>query len=437
MSARSLDLSPLVSRFAEGFGAGPIGLRKVGREAEYPLVSATGEAFDVAALWDELAEADAHGPALDVQKAPGGMVVGLEGVRFSYASEVGRGTIELITGPRHDLCQLAEDHEAGMARLVEVAARHGAWVLGVGTQPLSPPTEALMTAKPRYQMLLDRIGPDWLSFAVTCSDQLHVDVAEPEVVAMTNLGNILSPVVIALCGNSPVLGGADSGACCWREAGMGAIEAAAGRHGMPHTPIESLEQHIERIVDLPHLLNKIDGVAEPATDQFRDFLRALGTTHSEEAYAAFAVQDHYVWHSARPRSRQGTVELRAACQQPWDGHMAAAALGLGIIAGGAEIGGYLNDVLGLDGWERMRTWHGQVVRHGLAAPPPVEGLIEAVLDRVQAALRGRGRREEYLLAPLFRRLASGENPGQLVRRVFADQGMGGLIAHCRIPASLG
>jgi hypothetical protein len=117
--------------------------------------------------------------------------------------------------------------------------------------------------------------------------------------------------------------------------------------------------------------------------------------------------------------------------------MAAAALGLGIIAGGAEIGGYLNDVLGLDGWERMRTWHGQVVRHGLAAPPPVEGLIEAVLDRVQAALRGRGRREEYLLAPLFRRLASGENPGQLVRRVFADQGMGGLIAHCRIPASLG
>ena len=94
-----------------------------------------------------------------------------------------------------------------------------------------------MTPKPRYGMLHERIGPDWLSFTVTASDQVHVDVAEPEVVAMTNLGNILAPVVIALCGNSSMLAGQDAGCCSWREAGMGAIDAARGRHGMPHMDV--------------------------------------------------------------------------------------------------------------------------------------------------------------------------------------------------------
>jgi gamma-glutamylcysteine synthetase len=365
------------------------------------------------------------------------MTVALEGVRFTYASEVGRGTIEVITGPRHDLLQLREDHEAATARLLEACARHGAVVLGLGAQPRTVPSEDLMTPKPRYQMLLERVGPDWLSFCTTASDQVHVDVAGPEVVAMTNLGNILAPVFIALCGNSPIVGGKDSGLCSWREAGMGAIDAAAGRHGMPHTPIRSLQDHVERLVALPHLLHKRDGVPEEADGHFIEFLERLDGTDTEEAYQAFLVQDHYVWHSARPRSRQGTVELRAACQQPWDSHMVVAALGLGVIAGGAEIGGYLGDALGTDAWSLMRTWHGQVVRHGLAAPPPVDGLVEAVLERALAALRGRGRREGELLQPLYRRVAAGKNPAQRAREAFARGGMDGLIAHSRLPAALG
>jgi gamma-glutamylcysteine synthetase len=421
-----------VKRFASGFSSSPIGLRKVGREAEYPVVGPDGEAFDITQLWEDL-----KGPGLEVQRASDGMIVGLEGMRYSYASEVGRGTIEVITGPRHDLCQLAEDHEAAVGRLLEAAAKHGVVVLGLGTQPRTPPSEALMTPKPRYGMLLDRIGPDWLSFAVTASDQLHVDVAGPEVVAMTNLGNLLAPLFIALCGNSPILEGEDTGSCCWREAGMGVIDAARSRHGMPESPIASLDDHVARLVALPHLLHKQDGVAIPAEGNFSDFLLGLEDTGSDAALEAFLVQDHYIWHSARPRYRQGTVELRAACQQPWDGHMAAAALGLGVIAGGAEIGAYLNDTLGLDGWKSMRAWHGRVVRHGLAAPPPVEGLIEGVLERALAALRGRSRREGALLDPLFRRVAAGKNPAQRAREVFAEGGIDALIAHSRLPAAIG
>jgi gamma-glutamylcysteine synthetase len=254
---------------------------------------------------------------------------------------------------------------------------------------------------------------------------------------MTNLGNLLAPLFIALCGNSPVLEGEDTGSCCWREAGMGVIDAAQSRHGMPESPIASLDDHVARMVALPHLLHKQDGVAMPAEGNFSDFLLGLEDTGSDAALEAFLVQDHYIWHSARPRHRQGTVELRAACQQPWDGHMAAAALGLGVIAGGAEIGAYLNDTLGLDGWKAMRAWHGRVVRHGLAAPPPVEGLIEGVLERALAALRGRSRREGALLDPLFRRVAAGKNPAQRAREVFAEGGIEALIAHSRLPAAIG
>ena len=432
-----LDFRPLTTRFGQGFSAAPIGIRKVGREAEYPVVGPDGEAFDVAQLWEALVARDGHGPTLEVERAPDGMIVALTSNRFSFSSEVGRGTIEVITGPRHDLLQLQEDHEAAMARLLRACAEHGAVVLGLGAQPVTPPSEVLMTPKPRYGMLLDRIGPEWLSFCTTASDQIHVDVAGPELVAMTNLGNILAPVFIALCANSPVVAGADSGLCSWREAGMGAIGTDDGRHGMPLTPILSLLDHVERLSGLPHLIHKHGGVPEPVDGIFTDFLTGLDGADTDDAFAAFLVHDHYVWHSARPRSRHGTVELRAACQQPWDSHMAAAALGLGVIAAGAELGAYLEATLGLDAWKRMRLWHGEVVRHGLAAPPPVEGLVEAVLERALAALRGRSRREGALLDPLYRRVAAGKNPAQRARAAFASGGIDGLIAHSRLPVSLG
>jgi len=434
-SSAPLDLRSIVARFGAAFSDLPMGLRKVGREAEYPVVGPDGAAFDISRLFDDLVRRDDFGPALTRQRAPDGMVVGLSGIGFSYATEVGTGTIEVITGPRHDLLQLARDHEAAIGRLVQACDRHGAMVLGLGAQPQTPPGEALMTAKRRYGMLLDRIGPDWLSFTTTASDQVHVDVAGPELVAMTNLGNILSPIFIALCGNSPVVGGEDAGVCSWREAGMGRIDAAHGRHGMPLHPLTSLHDHIERLVDLPHLLHKERGVPHPVSGSFRDFLTDHGQTDTESAFEAFLVHEHYVWHSARPRSRHGTVELRAACQQPWDSHMAPAALGLGIIAGGAEIGGYLEDVLGPAAWETMRRYHGEVVRHGLAAPEPVEDLIAGVLDRAKAALRGRSRREARLLDPLYRRLKARENPAQQARRVWSEGGVDALLAHARLPAA--
>ena len=157
-----LDLEPIIRRFRAGFTERPSPLRKVGREAEYPVVDENGAGIDIARLWPRLARRDDHGPALEEERAPDGRLVGLKCPRFAFASEVGLGTIEVITGPRHDLGQLAADHEAAVARLVEAAAEQGAVVLGLGCQPATPPDESWMTPKPRYGLLLERIGPPWL-----------------------------------------------------------------------------------------------------------------------------------------------------------------------------------------------------------------------------------------------------------------------------------
>ncbi len=427
MEGVRLDVTPFLERFRSGFSSRPIPLRKIGREAEYPVVDARGEAFDVSQLWPDLVA-----PGMNRERAPDGMIVGLKGMQFSYASEVGKGTIEVITGPRHDLIQLATDHEAGVKRLVNAAAKHGARVLGIGVQPLTLPSLALMTPKHRYAVLHEVLGDPWLTFTATASDQTHVDVSGPEVVAMTNLCNILSPVIIALCANSGVVGGAHAGVTSWRESAMGTIQPEHGRHGMPNLPAETLAHHMEMLCHLPHLMDRKDGVATPG-DQ-RPFSEVMRGMEPEDLWRAFMVHDHYVWHSARPRSRQGTVEVRCACQQPWDSHMSAAALSLGIVSGAAEIAQYVQDTLGSDAWTIMKEWHGMVVRLGLRAPEPRDGFVFGVLERARSALRARGRREAPFIEPLFWRLERKENPAQRFQDLVVEQGLAAALDAVSIPA---
>ena len=421
-----LDVTAYLERFRSGFSSQAIPVRKIGREAEFPVVDADGNAFDISLLWRDL-----MGPGLRPEYGPSGVQVGLNGPRYSYASEVGKGTIEVITGPRPDLLHLARDHEQALHRLVTVAAEHGARILGVGVQPKTPASFDLMTPKARYGVMLEALGDSWLTFTATASDQTHVDIAGPEIVPTTNLCNLLSPLIIALCANSGVVGGQDAGVCSWREHAMGTIQPEHGRHGMPVDPASTLAHHLEMLCELPHLMDRVDGEAFLGDGKpFSSFMRTL---EGERSWKAFLVHEHYVWHSARPRHRQGTVEIRCACQQPWQEHMSAAALALGIVAGAAEIAGFVQFKLGPEAWHIMRTWHAQVIRLGLAAPEPVDGLIEGVLERAKGALRGRGRQEAALLDPLFRRLKRGENPAQRTRALLADKGLQALIDAVSIP----
>ena len=426
LSARARDaMAHLGAWFAGQFPPAPPTWRTVGREAEYPLVYPDGRPAPLAALWPHLEGADL------TPKREGELLVGLEGPDYIFASEVGWATVELITGPCDDLNQLAAAHEAGMARLTAAAEIEGIIVLGCGIQPQAPASVDMMTPKQRYTALHEVIGEPWLTFALTASDQVHVDIGRGELIPMTNLGNLLCPLTIALCANSAVYGGVDGGHCSGREWSMGTIQNAAGRHGMPLRPYTDAVDMVTCLANQQFLIRKEDGVAYVDGRTFGEYVDAVGPT-GDALRDAFLVHEHYIWHSARPRAGHATLEFRSACQQPWSGHMAAAALGLGIVEGADEITAALREHAGQSDWATalwpaLQAWHETVVTDGLGAAPPLPGLLETVLDAATAGLARRGRGEEVFLAPLRARVQNQRNPAQDARALVAERGVKGIV----------
>ena len=444
----------LADRFAAHFPPRLQGPRTVGREAEFPVVDQTGHAADINRLWplllgNEAAAENGKRGSLSPLKVKRDavntdLIVGLDGAAYSYALEVGKGTIELNVGPYDTLFELDSAFSTALARLVRAAGQLGWRVLGYGVQPLSPPTRDLLSPKQRYHALADIMGADWIWYTVTASDQTHVDVSRDEAVDMLNFGNLIAPVVVALCANSPVAAGALTGDCSGREGRM--INARYGeRHGMIARPYTDLTDFVSSLSRMHSLLRRDGERLLPDGRLFSDVLRAdYGAASSEWALSAsaldaFLLHDHYIWHSARLRTAYATVELRPACQQPPYELMAATALYLGLVEGREELTDYIQTALApTDGervspvplsecWPRMRQYHEQVVRAGLAAPEPAPGFLAEILGLAAAALARRGHGEEAMLAPLWQRLERRENPAQRLRRVFVEAGLEGLI----------
>ena len=102
--ATDIALAPIFAELAERFAAGfPVqrpAVRTVGREAEFPIVSTTGQAIDARRLWQSLLVDGTlepeYGAGANEQR---NFIVGLKGPDYSYAREVGLGTVEISTRP--------------------------------------------------------------------------------------------------------------------------------------------------------------------------------------------------------------------------------------------------------------------------------------------------------------------------------------------------
>jgi len=415
----------LAQQFASAFDTEPVAWRTLGREGEHPIVHRDGTAADVGLLWDELAQTGDYKVLRE-----GDLVVGLEADDLMFSAEVGKGTLEIIVGPEDDLHALRATYERAMERLVSVTDRHNLAVLGFGIQPVTPATFDLMTAKQRYRVLLDVIGEPWLWFSLTASDQVHIDVARAGVLQASNVANVLAPLTVGLCANSSVMGGALAPAFSAREAGMGGIQREGYRHGMPAAASDTFDAWIGRTMGLDYLMHvDAQGANHPYRGSFQSWLDAQDGLSDEDAFTAWLHHEHYIWNSARPRTAHATVELRAACQQPWPEHMAASALGAGLVCGHASIANFLAEQLGDDLWSASHAWHKRVLVEGLGAEEPTSGLVVGVLERAKDALAARGRGEEVYLEPLFARWQARQNPGQLAQAIFQEGGVKALVEH--------
>lgn len=423
------DVRRIAESFRAHFPARAPGHRRLGREAEHPVVHPDGTAFDVAALWSDLAE----GGGYEVLRE-GDLIVGLEGPDHIFSAEVGRGTMEIIVGPVDTVHEIGARYTAARDRLVRVAAAHGALVLGYGIQPITPATPELMTPKARYGLLLEAIGDAWLSFAATASDQVHVDVTLDEVVPVTNVLNLLGPVWTAWFANSSVAGGVDSGAACLRATSMGAIDAHVHRHGMPEAPSPDLEAWVARTLPMRHLMRREAGVVTPETGTFGDWLARVARDDAA-IWDAWLWHEHYVWNHARPRAHHGTVELRTPCQQPAVDHLLPTALATGVVQAHADIAAFVHELLGPDAWDALARWAPDAAARGLAAPEPAEGLYDGLLARIRAGLVARGRGEEDVLDGLEARVAARHGPAQVAQEAFASGGAEALVAALAVPAT--
>ncbi|CAM9508276.1 unnamed protein product [Heterosigma akashiwo] len=225
----------------------------------------------------------------------------LKGDSLEFCLEVGLGVIEMVTAPCPDLHTIKTVHEAGRSMLQTACASLGYHILGYGTQPISGISAELMTPKPRYHKLVELLGEMWYTFEPTASDQAHIDVSKEEIAQVVNVTSLLTPVVVALMANSPVVSGKLTPWLSSREGMMGGIDVESGRHGMPRTAYHDLRDWFEQICRLDYLI-KIDKTTKTpsaptlhgstAKQPFLKHLEAGEATHDD-----FETHEHYhIWH---------------------------------------------------------------------------------------------------------------------------------------------
>ena len=201
---------------------------------------------------------------------------------------------------------------------------------------------------------------------------------------------------------------------------------------MPIRPFRDVYDFVERICQTTYLIHRESGAVIPMSRPFYQYLLESYEREQKADFAAFLFHEHYMWNSARIRAAYGTIEIRPACQQPWREHMAVMALNVGLVESADVIQDYLDQTLGEDAWQTMRTYQQQVIRHGLRAPQPAPNLLEKIVGWAEEGLRKRGFGEESLIQPIYERLYRNENPAQRARRVFRSDGMVGLLRHAVI-----
>lgn len=428
-------LGSIAERFANSFPAQMPSPRAVGREAEFPLVRGDGRAADVSLLWSRLLESGSCVPVHD--RGPDGeeLLVGVEGKGWSCVAEVGRATVELSVGPRATLHELADDMQKALQRLQKIVHQAGLHLLGFGIQPRTPASVSLLTPKQRYLALLEAIGTQWLTFCITAGDQVQIDIGRGEIVQIMNIMNAASGAIIALTANSSVYRGRPGKFASGREGLAVGIVNEPYRHGSAPRPYKDLEEYIRFLAGLRCLCIPRGDHFEQVGEPFTDFLQRDMSLHDlEAAYSAFLFHEHYVWPSARPRARIGTLEIRPACQQPHSSSWMPSALALGLIESANEVGAFFESELGRDrSWEVLLDYRRLAIRYGLEAPEPVPGFLRNLLDLATTGLQQRGYGEEVFIGPAWEILAQDCGPATQARRAFERGGIRALVQELSLP----
>ncbi|MGH3347544.1 MAG: carboxylate-amine ligase [Nocardioides sp.] len=132
-------------------------------------------------------------------------------------SELQQHMVEIRTEPDRDLKRIGEQVRAGRRTAFDAATSAGASIAAVGTAPLMPVGDPLLTDAPRYQRLAEQFGRVGRT-AGTFAMHVHVDIAsDEEGVRVIDGMRPWLPVLVGLAANSPYAENADTGYASWRQ----------------------------------------------------------------------------------------------------------------------------------------------------------------------------------------------------------------------------
>jgi carboxylate-amine ligase len=208
----------------------------------------------------------------------GGLICAAEEVLESVAgtpladrvsAEIFTEQIELKTGICRDAGEVLEQ----LRDLRRDVRESGFELLACGLHPTAVVGEAVLVAKPRYEIVQKDLGN--LLKTPPCGLHVHVGMPDPEAaIRLTNSLRLYLPALQALSANSPFQEGVDSGHASARTQ----VVRSYPRFQVPRA--------------------------------FRDYADFLEV--ADQLVAAAGVDDYtYIWWDVRPHPRLGTVEVRA------------------------------------------------------------------------------------------------------------------------------
>lgn len=302
------------------------------------------------------------------------------------STEIFTEQIELKTGICRDPGEVLEQ----LRELRRAVGEAGFTLLGCGLHPTAAAGEAVLIAKPRYEVVQKDLG----SLLKTPPCGLHVHVGMPDAEAAVRVANayrLYLPALQALSANSPFEQGVDSGHASARTQ----VVRSYPRFQVPRG--------------------------------FRDYADFLEV--ADQLAAAAGVDDYtYIWWDVRPHPRLGTVEVRAV-DVPTEPRTSAALAALVQAIAARELERPTDSPLHREALEES---YFQAARHGLEAeilfdserPEPAREVLARMLDAVRPQMRELG--SEWALAEVERILREG-NGAEEQRRIERAVGLGGLL----------
>lgn len=194
---------------------------KIGTEYERLAIGPDGKRLPyegvagIRTMLERLAERHGWQPYLEAGR-PIALTRGLASISLEPA-----GQFELSGAPLATVAEMRAEMEQNLAEIRDVSEDLGIRLAHVGIDPLTPLADVPHMPKGRYAIMRDimpRVGTLGLHMMhQTCTVQTNLDFSSAaECAEMLRLGHLLSPALIALFANSPILDGKETGFATFR-----------------------------------------------------------------------------------------------------------------------------------------------------------------------------------------------------------------------------